>query len=225
LFGLAVFETLRVRRGIVVCIDAHLERLRASASVVGASVPADVADQLRARAVGDCVLRVTLTAGGRSILMRGPWDPDYAGRPVSLATLVDPPAPGLPGSVKHTNRARWTLAARALGANEVLLVDAERRVLETSNSNIWALIDGTLHTPPADGRILAGITRMQLLAAARRAGMDAREQTWRVDAPVQGLWVSSTLKELAPVRQLDGHPVAAHPVGEVLRQAFRAGLP
>lgn len=225
LFGMAVFETLRVRGGIVVCIDAHLERLRASAAVMGIAVPAGLAERLRRRALGDCVLRVTLTAGGRSILMRGPWDPDYAGRPVTLATLLDPPTPGLPGSVKHTNRARWTLAARALGASEVLLVDADHRVLESSNSNVWALIDGVLHTPPADGRILAGITRMQLLAAARDAGIDVRERSWRADTTVQGLWVSSTLKELAPVSQLDGRAVPTHPAGQALRSAFVARLP
>jgi para-aminobenzoate synthetase/4-amino-4-deoxychorismate lyase len=46
----------------------------------------------------------------------------------------------------------------------VLLVDTDDLVLEAAYANVWIVEGDALVTPPADGRILPGITRAQLLA-------------------------------------------------------------
>ena len=49
-----------------------------------------------------------------------------------------------------------------------LVVDLDGSVLEAAWSNVWIeAADGALLTPPADGRLLPGITRSRLLATPR----------------------------------------------------------
>jgi para-aminobenzoate synthetase/4-amino-4-deoxychorismate lyase len=52
-----------------------------------------------------------------------------------------------------------------------LVVDADGAVLEASWANVWLVEGDTLITPPADGRILPGITRARVLGGllGRRA--------------------------------------------------------
>jgi para-aminobenzoate synthetase/4-amino-4-deoxychorismate lyase len=47
-----------------------------------------------------------------------------------------------------------------------LLVDTDGLVLEAAYANVWIREGEALITPPADGRILPGITRAALLAQA-----------------------------------------------------------
>jgi len=55
----------------------------------------------------------------------------------------------------------------ALDPDEQLLIeDDDGELLETDRANIFAVIDGVLCTPPADGRLLPGVTRDALLRAA-----------------------------------------------------------
>jgi branched-subunit amino acid aminotransferase/4-amino-4-deoxychorismate lyase len=67
-----------------------------------------------------------------------------------------------------------TIAQRAR-AFEGLYVTPEGHVTEGTTSNLFAVLDGTLVTPPADGTILAGVTRDLVLTIARRAGLRTRE--------------------------------------------------
>ncbi|MGH2907956.1 MAG: aminotransferase class IV, partial [Solirubrobacteraceae bacterium] len=53
-----------------------------------------------------------------------------------------------------------------------LLVDSDGLVLEAAFANVWILEHDTWLTPPADGRILPGVTR----AARLRVDPSAREE-------------------------------------------------
>jgi len=86
LLGDGIFETLRARRGVVVELDAHLERLRESAVPLGIALPPDDApivagiaavlaaegladDGSAGHAPGDAAVRITVTRG--AFLARG----------------------------------------------------------------------------------------------------------------------------------------------------------
>ena len=73
-----------------------------------------------------------------------------------------------------------------------LLLDADGRVLEASRASVVVRApDGTLYTPPADGRILPGITRA--LAGARE-----RELTVEDLRAAPALYIASALRGLHP---------------------------
>ncbi len=54
---------------------------------------------------------------------------------------------------------------------QLLLTDETGELLETDRANVFAVIDGVLLTPPADGRLLPGTTRAAVLRAAHGQGM------------------------------------------------------
>jgi len=70
---------------------------------------------------------------------------------------------------------------------------------------------------------LDGVTRAALLEAGSEAGLVCHEVQLDAYAEYEELYLASTLKELAPVTQLDGAPgPGAGPVGARLHSAFRA---
>jgi D-alanine transaminase len=92
---------------------------------------------------------------------------------------------------------------------------------------VFAVVGGTLVTPPADGTILPGVTRELVLRIARRAGVRTRE----VSLPVARLrraaevFVTASTIELLPVVRVDGRAIGAGrpgPVTRVLQHAYRA---
>ena len=73
-----------------------------------------------------------------------------------------------------------------------LLVDADGFLLEASRANVVLRAgDGTLYTPPADGRILPGVT-------VARAGATERVLTLEDLRAAEAIYVTSALRGLQP---------------------------
>ena len=219
--GLVCFDTLRTYGRIPFRLDAHLARLAASAEAmrIGCDLDAVRAEVDRVLDV-DVWIRVTLTRGGNRVVRAAPVDQARIGRPVDCARLKVLPNEHLPGSVKHGSRAGANLACERMGVDEVLF-EAEGELLEANRSSIVAVIDGVARTPPTDGRLLEGVTRGALLDAARVAGLELRVEPVPSRARFDELYLASTLKELAPVRRLDGVEIGGGSVGKTLHRAFR----
>jgi len=226
--GMAVFETLRTYDRRPFGVDTHLERLAASARFCGVPWTDATVGALReelatvaAAIPGESKLNVLLTAGGRRIVRAEDLDLSRAGAPVRVVTRPWIPSPWLPGRVKHTSRMAWVLAARQAGVDEVLWVAPDGGWTEANRSNVFVVRGGALCTPPDDGRILQGVTRDAMLAAARAIGVPVREAPVPA-GPCEELYLCSTLKELAPVVEIDGYPgPGAGKVGAAVLSAFR----
>lgn len=223
LFGVGVFETLRTYGLQPFRLAAHLERLQRSALAVGIALDwVQVAEEIQSQLAHDVSIRYTLTAGGARILHRRPIDPGYVGQTRTVAPMDWIHAVGLPGTVKHTSRAPWLLTAHVLGVDEVLLCEPGGLILEANRSNVFAVVDGRLTTPPLDGNQLEGVTRAALLEAAAQAGIEVSEAPLPNWAPFEALYLSSTLKELAPVSAIGEERLPTnHPLGIQLHAAFR----
>ena len=124
--------------------------------------------------------------------------------------------------------------AKARGAYEPLFVDrgasgASPEVLEGGTSNVFAIFDDVLVTPPL-GRILSGITRRYVLEAAPQVGLRVEESTLTLArlCAADEAFLTSTIREVVPiVRVLDGattHAIGAgapFPRVRELHRAFR----
>lgn len=249
LYGDGVFETLRTYGGAPFAIEEHLARLDASARAIGIALPVsrralhdEVLEVLRASGNAESSVRIMITRG------QGPLglDPSAATSPLRVL-LVEPLHP-LPAAVyrdgvavityrteraadaapgaKVTNYLASMLAlqrARAAGAHEALLLDAEGRVLEGTTSNFFVVVDGGLLTAPT-GHILAGITRAHVISAAEREGLPVRQGA--IGRPeldrASEAFLTSSLREVVPVIRVDGAAVGAGVPGPVTRQIHRA---
>jgi para-aminobenzoate synthetase/4-amino-4-deoxychorismate lyase len=188
-----LYETLRVEDGRPLHLSAHLERLAGSLrTLYGRALPPELPEQIAAAAAragaGSARLRVDVTPDGAADIVCGPLPPV---RPVVLRPVV---LPGGLGPHKWRDRRLLEELEGEDPATLPLLLDADGVVLEASRASVFVrAADGSLHTPPADGRILPGTTRARLAAAARRLALgDLRA------AP--GLYVASALRGLQPAR-------------------------
>ncbi|RME28574.1 MAG: hypothetical protein D6798_02085 [Deltaproteobacteria bacterium] len=215
--GVNVFETLRTHGRRLHHLPLHLQRLADSAAALRIPMPpAEVlvaeVEAAAAEIDGEAVVRVTLTAGGTRIVHARDLPP--APDRVRVATRPAPAHPWLSGRVKHGSRAVSVAAVADAGTDEVFWVDGAGMLLEGTWSNIFAVVDGALWTPPDDGRILPGITRHMLLQTAEELGVPIRLDPLPAAGPFDELYLSSSLKLLCPVVELDGRPAAGSgPVG------------
>ena len=109
--------------------------------------------------------------------------------------------------------------AEKQGCPEAIILDPESMVLEGSVSNIFILRQGTLTTPEADGRILAGRTRDHVLALAGQLGLPAREKALGKKElhEADEIFMTNSVREIVPVIAFDGFQVGTGQPGEVVK--------
>lgn len=136
-------------------------------------------------------------------------------------------------AIKSCNLLNNALAmqeAQDKGALEPIMLNANGDVAEGAGSNVFVVKDGTLVTPTLDAGILPGVTRAVVLERAQALGIPAREGTIRVPdlLAADEAFITSSLKEVAPVRTVDGRPVGGGRPGPVTRRLladYRAYAP
>lgn len=234
--GDGLFETLRVRNGTVLRLEAHLARLAHGAAVIGLALPdIDLAAALEATraANGLCeaVLRLTVSRGEGPRGVLPPAQP----HPTLLITAAPmaPPAPPARlviagrtrrnefsplAGVKSLNYLDNILArqeAAAAGADDAILLNTRERVAETSIANLFAVIGGQLVTPPLGDGALPGIMRAAVLEREGSERSLSVADLQRADE----IFLTSSLG-LRPVAALAGCALASDNTVQRLRQAL-----
>ena len=254
LLGDGLFETLRVYRGHVFKIEDHMGRLARGAVELGIPLPLDAPDiasavheTLEAHHLdaASAALRITLTRGPGQRGLLPPEDP----RP-NLIISVSPyhPAAIEDGfSVVTSKRARrneGSLTARlktlgyldnivaqaeaaAEGADEALLLNNRGTIACGARSNLFAVIKGTLLTPPIEEGALPGITRAAILHLAKELSVHTMETpiTHGDLAKAEEAFLTNSLLEIVPIRRFDGWDIPSGTVTRRLSDAYRALTP
>jgi len=110
-------------------------------------------------------------------------------------------------------------AAVEAGAAEAILL-REGQATEGAASNLFAVLDGEVRTPPKSQLLLPGITRDLVVELCREAEIPCTE-TPLLDSDLRDaeeLWLTSSTKEVVPVIRLDGVPVGDGRPGAVWQQ-------
>jgi D-alanine transaminase len=112
------------------------------------------------------------------------------------------------------------------GCAEAILVK-DGYVTEGAASNIFAVVDGILITPPIGREILPGITRNVILELARENNIPYSEDIISLDAlkTASEIWLTSSTREIIPVVQLDNEAIAngkPGPIWRTMNQLFQA---
>jgi para-aminobenzoate synthetase / 4-amino-4-deoxychorismate lyase len=170
-----VFTSLHVREGAGQHLGAHLDRLADSArQLYGKKLPkglvADLDRCLAMRPTGR--LRITVRPRG------GPLHATVAVVPLdrtsAVTDLVPVVLPGGIGEHKWADRRLLSQLGQTAGTSQgvqLLIEDDDGTALETDRANVFAVVGNVLRTPPADGRLLPGITRARVMRLAAPAGL------------------------------------------------------
>jgi branched-chain amino acid aminotransferase len=211
--GDGVFEVVRIYAGRPFALDEHVERMVRSAASIRLpfdedAVRSDAATLLAATGDADGALRLVVTRGGRRIGILHPLPPFP--ETIALATITYSPTRILDGvkSLSYGANMLATRLAKEAGADEALFVTPHGRVLEAPVTSFFYVLDGELCTPPLSDRILDSISRRVLLAVT-----SAGERVTTLDdlASISEAFLASSLREVQPVRSIDGRAVPEAP--------------
>jgi D-alanine transaminase len=235
--GDGVYEVVKVLNGRALWLQEHLERLVGSLAAIGLGGAAD-GHGLR-EVIPDLVQRSGVVNGSVYVqVTRGVSPRDFemprAVEPTVLAYARSRPALSsatvLAGeTVYPVDDRRWAYCnikaidllatvlakdqARSAGADEALFVASDGSVREGGSSNVFAVLEGTLRTHPADDRILGGITRRKVIEVAQEAGCVVEERAFVLGditssaAPDCEVFITSTLKGIMPIVGVGTHAV------------------
>jgi para-aminobenzoate synthetase/4-amino-4-deoxychorismate lyase len=214
-----VFETLLVRDGEPLELEAHLARLDASlAALFGATAPPTARELVVDGARGADLARLRLTVAPdahdelAADVVVAPVDaslvlPSWE-RGVELQSVV---VDGGIGAHKWADRGLLAGLEAEAAPSVPLLLEDDGTVLEASRGNLFVVRDGALLTPPADGRILPGVTRGRVLGLAEALGIPAREEAIAFAAlhEADEVFLTGAVRGVEPVRGCDGTTVAS----------------
>jgi para-aminobenzoate synthetase/4-amino-4-deoxychorismate lyase len=208
-----VFETIRAEGRAALFLADHLARLRASVralygTALGDELDACVADALRT-APDDAVRRLRVVAKPsthNAVVLQASLAPLGAAAERNVVRLRAWTVAGGLGAHKWADRRALDEAAERLDATP-LIVEPDGEVLEAAWGNVWALEANRLLTPPADGRILPGVTRARLLVRAGELGLRPAEECLSLQrlARADAILLTSSLR-LAVAGRLAGEP-------------------
>ncbi|MFH0943872.1 MAG: aminotransferase class IV [Planctomycetota bacterium] len=113
--------------------------------------------------------------------------------------------------------------ARSQGAFECLMPNREGDLTEGSTSNVFLVQGGVVRTPSLESGLLDGITRSFVLELAKEAGYPVREERLGSDDlfGADEVFLTSSLKEVMPVRSLNGEKVGDGRPGPVTLDLLR----
>jgi len=236
--GDAVWEGLRVYDGKIFRLDAHLDRLEASAHTLAfegvpsrSEIKAAIFETLEANRMRDGVhIRLTLTRGpkvtsgmspamnlaGCCLIVLAEWKglvyPENGIRLITASVRRNSPQT-LDSKIHHNNLINNILAkieANVAGVDEAVMLDLQGFLSETNATNLFIVRSGELLTPSADS-CLPGITRGVVLSLARGDGIPAIERNLSLSElySADEAFTTGTAGELVPVVEVDGR--AIHP--------------
>jgi len=185
-------------------LDAHLDRLSASATTLGfrfdrpaLAVQIDEAAQAwRTERGGDRRVRLELGRDGRVAITSGPAPTaDDRAPTVAVASVrLDAGDPAL--RHKTTRRAAYDVAVaevEALGLDEALLLNRSGDLADGARHSVFVAVDGSLVTPSLASGALPGVLRAAMLREGRAA---EGRVTRAMLAEADGLFIGNSLRGL-----------------------------
>lgn len=247
LFGDGVYEVLPVYGGTPFYLDRHLARL--AQSLEGVRIQNPLSPLQWGEMVGELIglngggnlsvyLQVTRGAAKRDhafppdavptvFAMGSPLPPRTSGTPLQgMAAITLPDIRWLNCHIKAITLLPNVLMRQQAveeGAAEAILL-RDGMLTEASASNVFVVRDGLVATPPLSRLILPGITRGVVLDLLADQGIGAVQEpvTEAGLRTADEVWVTSSLREIAPVTRLDGAPVGDGRPGPVFEQMDKA---
>lgn len=212
-FGIALFETIKIKGGRPVFLTEHMDRIYASASQLGISTPVGKDELTQAvldfsKGLEEKALRVTVNEEGfhfdtRDIGYREDGWND--GIDICLSSIRR----GLSFLYFHKtanyfeNIYAKEKASKA-GFDDALFLNTEGSVLETSVANIFFSKDGKIYTPKLELGLLNGIIRSKVISSCMILGIETCEEEIGFEdiCGFDGCFITNSLMDIRRVKRI-----------------------
>jgi branched-subunit amino acid aminotransferase/4-amino-4-deoxychorismate lyase len=230
-----VYETVKIECGCPFYLEDHLHRLLQSAALIDLELGVNVStltgwvERLK-QIAPEATWRLIIIAFGANessarpiIAMRPeplPKYPDEFYQQGASAILYEGQR-AIP-VCKSLNTLVNFLARRAASRSDALegLLYHNAHLTEGSRSNLFAVLQGQLITPPA-GEVLSGITRDIIVQVMADTPYPVSEASLSTDlALYEEFFISSTSMHVMPITRINGRPIGGGQVGPVTRLAM-----
>lgn len=252
LYGDGVFEGIRVYNRRIFRLNAHIQRLYASAQALALTVPlpaeqmhATVIEAVRRNRCEDGYIRLIVTRGVGELGI----DPLSCPQPSVIiivsdirvyprelyaagVKLVTSPTrqvshEAFDPRIKSLNYLKNILGkidAQRAGAHEAIMLNGAGYIAECTADNLFLVQRGRLLTPSPQDGALEGVTRGAVLELAAEAGIAAGEaRLTRFDVyTADECFLTGTGAEVMPVREVDGRTIASGQPGPITRRLSAA---
>ncbi len=251
LYGYGLFETMRAYGDTIFRLNRHLDRLHHAAETLGiasklASYDLEKAcyDVLKANNLADARLRLTVSAGAGDITpnpdtCRGitvfiaarklvPMPPEIYERGYTAALSSWRRNSQSPLSrLKSTCYLENVLArqeARAVGADEALLLNERGFLAEGSTTNVFLVSCQMLITPSTESGALSGITREAVLELAQSMGimLVVKQVELGELLTAKEAFLTNSILEIMSLTRLDDKPIGSGKPGTLTQRLMSA---
>jgi D-alanine transaminase len=250
LFADGVYGVIHSYEGHLFQMDAHLQRLEHGLSSLQIAIDdvqlvREVAEQLiveNGLASGEATVYIQITRGSAPRVHGFPpagtpptvyatttkYIPQRGQAEEGIAAILVPDPRWARCDIKSVALLPNVLARqRAIEAGVADAIFVRAGVaLEGTSSNFFGVFNGKVVTAPKTNYILPGITRQVVIGLCADIGVTAHEKPILEHqlGEAEELFLSSTISEIRPIVQLNGHPVGTGTPGPVtcrIQQAFR----
>lgn len=251
LYGDGVFEGIRAYYNSVFRLKEHVDRLYDSAKAINMEIPLSkeemsevILETCRQNNLRDAYIRAVVSRGKgdlgldpanckvptvvciASSITLYPDEMYENGLPViTVPTRRNGPEGVNPRikSLNYLNNIMAKIEAKMAGVSEAILLNQEGYVAECTGDNIFIVQNGILKTPATFVGLLEGVTRNEVIDAAKKRGIPVQETVFtRYDVFVADeVFLTGTAAELIPVTRVDNRVIGTGKPGPVFAQLLQ----
>lgn len=232
-YGMALFESIRIRRGRPLFLGEHLELLRAACASRAFPLPEEALTAVRPLLAQqpDGSARLYVTAGDGAhfsarvseprILVLAEPRVDPVRELCSVALIGEAFHPPFGGLKTANYWANVDALQRALagGRDEALLFNENSELVSASTANVFVVRDGQLSTPATACGARAGVVRAWVMGQA-----PVRECSLFLDdlTAADEIFLTNSWYGIRPVGQLEERTLPSHAMGDRLADVYAA---
>jgi 4-amino-4-deoxychorismate lyase len=230
MYGLGVFETIRVYEGHPFLFHDHMERMRRSLMQLGIRMNENWQQDLLSKVIrlldtnnyNNAYVRINISAGEGAlglqvshyekptiIIYTKPMPEDAGNFQKHLQLLkTRRNTPEGPLRIKSHHFLNNVIGKREVGDNgniEGLFLTKDGFIAEGVVSNIFWVKNGVLFTPALSTGILGGITRMFILCLAKKQGIPFRVGKFKLEQLLNcdEAFITNSIQEVVPIRGIE----------------------
>jgi branched-chain amino acid aminotransferase len=248
-YGTGVFEGIRCYQTAdgpaLFRMDAHMDRLFASAGVYGIAIPYTreelteaACEVIQKNGFTRCYLRPVCYLGTGTLgigakcptetailavpeLGRSAEQARSRGLRLMISSWMKIDRRMIPSTAKacgqYLNSRLATEEAASRGYDDALLLNADGNIAEAAVANVFVVKDGVVHTNDQSSSILPGITRDTAITLAQSLGLPVRIGNISVEALRQAdeVFLTGTAKEIVAVSEVHGQAIGNGASGRI----------